>query len=208
MTFLIPQLGAGRVTLNYVGGNNAGGFTTTANVDLGTQASDRRVVILATQRLSLAAPTFSNFSMTGSPTIDTLATASFVDAFSLGQTLAMGVAHVPTGTTVSVTAQFGGPANPGPNCSIMVYSVYGLSSNTPYANAVFGSFNFPPGSAAIAMGFSQASTPTWTGATQDAYEGQCSGASYTTELEELGRSISAVSAGGVNIGRVTVWAPG
>jgi hypothetical protein len=206
---LIPGGFGGRVTRSYVGGAALAdtALSITATVNLGTETGDRRVVIVCGAQSASSpanAMAFSGFSMTGSPTIDTLYSAGVLDGI-VGRSAAIGIAHVPTGTSgISVAASFsqGGTLST-VSKGILIYSVYGLSVNTPYANGAYGSYDFPVGS--MAIGLSQTfPSPSWTGLTQDAYQGVCSGASYESTLGETGRSISASSA---SLQRVILWAP-
>jgi hypothetical protein len=206
---LIPGGFGGLVTRSYVGGASLSDATLsiTVTINLGTESSDRRVVIVCGAQSASSpanAMAFSGFSMTGSPTIDTLYSAGILDGI-IGRSAAIGIAHVPTGTGgISVTASFnqGGTLST-VNKGILIYKVYGLSANTPYANGAYGSYDFPVGS--IAIGLSQTyPAPSWTGLTQDAYQGVCSGASYESTLGETGRFISASSA---SLQRVVLLAP-
>lgn len=207
----IPFTGSGRVTRSYVGGASLGpinsSLSISASVNLGTQTAERRVIILCAGQSSTPtsdAMNFSSFSMTGSPTFSTISSNGGVFG-GIGRAYAVGVAHVPTGTSVTATATFSqGGSVSAASLGLLVFSVYGLSSNIPYANSGFGSFNIPTGGIAIGLAHSITS-PSWTGATLDSFQLVCSGASYATEVEEIGRAISATPA---NFGNVTVWAPG
>jgi hypothetical protein len=207
----IPCGFGGRVTRSYVGGASLGpinsSLSVSASVNLGTETADRRVIILCAGQSSTGTATalnFSSFSMTGSPTFTTVYSVGGVFS-GIGRASAIGLAHVPTGTSVTVTANFSQSGTvTAASLGLLVYSVYGLSSNTPYADGAYGSYHLPTGSVAIALAH-KVSAPTWTGATQDAFQVICSGASYATDVEETGRTISA---SGTNQERVTIWAPG
>lgn len=208
---LIPGGFGGRVTRSYVGGNGIGSGSTsmsiTANVDLGAESGERRVVIVCAGQ-SVSTPSnalnFTGFSITGSPTIDTVYSTSVLDGF-VGRCAAIGIVHYPEGTSgISVTANYSQSGTISYLYKgILVYSVYGLSDNTPFNQGTYGSYDMPLGSIAIA--FSQhPSAPTWTGVTQDAFQSVVSGASFESEIGETGRTISADIS---SLRRVVIWAP-
>jgi hypothetical protein len=179
----------------------------TATVNLGTESGERRVVIVCGGH-SASTPAnvlnFTGLSMTGSPTIDIVYSTSVLDGF-VGRCLAIGIAHYPTGTSgISVTANYSqSGASSFVNKGILVYSVYGLSNNTPFTQGGFGTYNFPIGSIAIGA-IQEGVAPTWTGLTEDAYQLICSGASFESELGESGRLITANFS---SLRRVVLWAP-
>lgn len=176
---IAPSLGFGGTAasvpavVTYIG-VKAGASSTNNNVNIGTAATDRYVVIiLATAKGPPPAPNHSSVTVAGvSCTRVVQSTTTGLNGFRTS--IWISSSPITSGTTATVSLSYGTVTG----ASFMVYTLNGINSPTAYATAnntggpgtVSSTIDYPLNGVLIAANEAEVaytSTPTWTGATTD-----------------------------------------